>query len=87
MLQHLVYMPLFTKFQTACGYEYTHKLHRMFTDMNISTDLNSKFSKYLESSNQQFKINFSLLVLQVRVSFVLFLFYLHYLLAAINPTL
>lgn len=63
--QHLFYVVLFTIFQTACGYEYTHKLHRMFTDMNISADLNSKFSKYLESSSQQFKINFSLLVLQV----------------------
>ena len=27
----------------VCGYEYTSKLQRMFTDMSTSTDLNDKF--------------------------------------------
>jgi cullin 1 len=27
----------------ACGYEYTSKLQRMFTDMSVSRDLNDAF--------------------------------------------
>jgi len=55
---------MITKLKLSCGYEYTNKLHRMFTDMAISTDLNSQFSKFLDSSDTQLGINFSLLVLQ-----------------------
>ena len=32
-----------TSFQHACGYEYTSKLQRMFQDMSVSRDLNTKF--------------------------------------------
>ncbi|XP_057293948.1 cullin-2-like [Hydractinia symbiolongicarpus] len=55
---------MITKLKLACGYEYTNKVHRMFTDVAISKDLNSKFSKFLDTSNAQLGINFSLLVLQ-----------------------
>jgi len=55
---------MITKLKLACGYEYTNKLHRMFTDMSISSDLNQKFSHHLEKSNTDLGINFSLLVLQ-----------------------
>jgi len=58
---------LIVSIQLACGYEYTNKLHRMFTDMTISTDLNVKFSNSLKTSNISVGINFSLLVLQVRL--------------------
>ena len=52
-------------FQHACGYEYTNRLHRMFTDMSISSDLNSSFNDFLSHSNVDLGVNFSLLVLQV----------------------
>jgi cullin 1 len=34
---------MISKLKEACGYEYTKKLQRMFTDMSISKDLNSGF--------------------------------------------
>lgn len=37
-------------FQQACGYEFTNKLHRMFTDISVSTDLNNKFNNYLKDN-------------------------------------
>ncbi|XP_065666298.1 cullin-2 isoform X3 [Hydra vulgaris] len=55
---------MITKLKLACGYEYTNKLHRMFTDMAISKELESKFSDFLRGSNTELGINFSVLVLQ-----------------------
>jgi len=55
---------MITKLKLACGYEYTNKLHRMFTDMTLSSDLNKKFSTFLDGSSTKLGINFSLLVLQ-----------------------
>ena len=54
-------------FQQACGYEFTNKLHRMFTDMTISSDLNNKFGDFLkrDESIRDIGVNFSILVLQV----------------------
>lgn len=37
--------------QQACGYEFTNKLHRMFTDISLSADLNNKFNNYLKQEN------------------------------------
>ena len=51
--------------QQACGYEFTNKLHRMFTDMSISADLNNKFSDFTTKENIDLGVNFSILVLQV----------------------
>lgn len=56
-------------FQQACGYEFTSKLHRMFTDMTVSEDLHNKFGKYINDQTVDLGINFSIYVLQVRVSF------------------
>ena len=56
---------LFVCLQHACGYEYTNRLHRMFTDMSISSDLNNSFTDFLSSSKTNLGINFSLLVLTV----------------------
>jgi len=55
---------MITKLKLACGYEYTNKLHRMFTDMTISSDLHQIFSQMLKETNTDLGINFSLLVLQ-----------------------
>jgi len=38
-----------SKLREMCGYEYTHKLQRMFQDVNVSKDLNDKFKKHLNS--------------------------------------
>ncbi|XP_041039811.1 cullin-2 isoform X1 [Carcharodon carcharias] len=35
---------MINKLKQACGYEFTSKLHRMYTDMNVSADLNNKFT-------------------------------------------
>lgn len=55
------------RLKQACGYEFTNKLHRMFTDMSVSADLNTKFSASLrerEVENHQANIGFNVYVLQ-----------------------
>lgn len=34
---------MITKLQEACGFDFTNKLQRMFTDMGVSKDLNESF--------------------------------------------
>ncbi|XP_063611017.1 cullin-2-like [Penaeus indicus] len=57
---------MINKLKQACGYEYTSKLHRMFTDMSVSSDLNQKFNEFLKSKGKSHElgINFSINVLQ-----------------------
>lgn len=55
---------MINKLKQACGYEFTSKLHRMFTDMSVSADLNNKFNSYLKAENIDLGINFSIYVLQ-----------------------
>lgn len=62
----------FFSFQQACGYEFTNKLHRMFTDISVSNDLNNKFTTFLKQDNIDLGINFSIYVLQVNWLFVLY---------------
>lgn len=58
-------------FQQVCGYEYTSKLHRMFTDMAVSSDLTAKFSDYLSVNiDRQLSHNFFINVLAVSISFL-----------------
>ena len=66
--------------QQACGYQYTNKLHRMFTDMTVSSGIQTEFTASLkkeqeeqqkqDSSNNNFDLglNFTILTLTVRVS-------------------
>jgi len=54
--------------QQACGYEFTNKLHRMFTDVNLSNDLNGKFAEYVKSDGTDLGLTFSIMVLQVSES-------------------
>ena len=51
--------------QQACGYEFTNKLHRMFTDVNLSNDLNVKFAEFVKNSGTDLGLSFSIMVLQV----------------------
>ncbi|XP_076240147.1 cullin 2 [Calliopsis andreniformis] len=54
------------RLKQACGYEFTNKLHRMFTDMSVSADLNAKFAASLREgdSEHQLGIGFVVYVLQ-----------------------
>lgn len=60
--------PLFSGFQQACGYEFTSKLHRMYTDMSVSADLNNKFNNFIKTQETvvDLGISFQIYVLQVR---------------------
>lgn len=51
------------KLKSACGYEYTSKLQRMFTDLSLSRDLNEKFKNYTEEQQKDLGVDFSILVL------------------------
>lgn len=42
---------MINRLKAACGYEFTNKLHRMFTDVAVSADLNSKFQQHLRDNN------------------------------------
>lgn len=56
---------MINRLKQACGYEFTNKLHRMFTDMSVSADLNNKFSNYLQNKDRiELGLNFSIYVLQ-----------------------
>ncbi|KAF4587246.1 putative SCF complex member Cullin 1 [Ophiocordyceps camponoti-floridani] len=39
---------MITKLKSACGFEYTNKLQRMFQDVQISKDLNKEFSDHVK---------------------------------------
>ncbi|OAD55361.1 Cullin-2 [Eufriesea mexicana] len=54
------------RLKQACGYEFTNKLHRMFTDMSVSADLNAKFTTSLRKGDRenQLGIGFVVYVLQ-----------------------
>jgi cullin 1 len=52
------------KLKSACGYEYTSKLQRMFTDMSTSRDLLERFKNYLEDGgHSSLGLDFNVLVL------------------------
>ncbi|XP_018574635.1 cullin-2 isoform X1 [Anoplophora glabripennis] len=55
---------MINRLKQACGYEFTSKLHRMFTDMSVSSGLNNKFNTFLKQDNVDLGINFSIYVLQ-----------------------
>lgn len=55
---------MINRLKQACGYEFTNKLHRMFTDISVSNDLNNKFQGFLKKDTIDLGINFSIYVLQ-----------------------
>lgn len=58
---------MINRLKAACGYEFTNKLHRMFTDVAVSADLNAKFQQHLRESqapNSPAAPGFSVQVLQ-----------------------
>eukprot|EP01132_Coremiostelium_polycephalum_P011565 gene11565-14165_t len=55
---------MITGLKQACGFEYTSKFQRMFTDITLSTETNEDFKSYLTKNNISIgKIDFSILVL------------------------
>lgn len=44
---------MISKLREACGYEYTSKLQRMFTDMGVSKDLNDAFKDKMEKTHEK----------------------------------
>jgi hypothetical protein len=49
------------KLKSTCGYEYTSKLQRMFTDMSLSRDMLERFKNWCEEKTVNLggkKINF-----------------------------
>jgi len=56
------------KLKSTCGYEYTSKLQRMFTDMSLSRELLDRFKSHLDAQNTSLDaalggIDFTVLVL------------------------
>ncbi|KAF9116089.1 Cullin-2 [Mortierella sp. AM989] len=54
---------MISRLKNACGVEYTSKLQRMFTDMTISSDLNTGFKEWLQGNDISNGVDFSILVL------------------------
>ncbi|KIY70348.1 ubiquitin-protein ligase [Cylindrobasidium torrendii FP15055 ss-10] len=55
---------MISKLKEACGFEYTNKLQRMFTDMSLSKDLTDAFKERMEQNHSEDNdINFSIMVL------------------------
>merc|ERR1712032_662630 len=52
------------RLKQACGYEFTSKFHRMFTDILTAEDLNSKFTTFLSNAGTDVGINYFIRVLQ-----------------------
>lgn len=55
---------MINKLKQVCGYEFTAKLHRMFTDIGVSNELRESFNQYLRLQSTQLGISFSIYVLQ-----------------------
>ncbi|VVC31679.1 Cullin, N-terminal,Cullin, conserved site,Cullin repeat-like-containing domain,Cullin homology,Cullin [Cinara cedri] len=55
---------MINKLKQACGYEFTNKLHRMFTDIRVSEGLNAKFHNEFLKTGEELNISFSMYVLQ-----------------------
>ncbi|KAH9488657.1 Cullin-2, partial [Bulinus truncatus] len=55
---------MITRLKQACGYEFTNKLHRMFTDVSVSIDHVVNFYAYLSEINSTLGVNFNILVFQ-----------------------
>eukprot|EP00095_Tigriopus_kingsejongensis_P010955 maker-scaffold129_size324999-snap-gene-1.22 protein:Tk10955 transcript:maker-scaffold129_size324999-snap-gene-1.22-mRNA-1 annotation:"Cullin-2" len=55
---------MINRLKQACGYEFTNKFHRMFTDISVAEDLNTKFTDHLNANSISVGINYFVRVLQ-----------------------
>ena len=49
---------MINRLKQACGFEFTNKFHRMFTDISLAEDLNTKFSNFLQEEKSEVGINY-----------------------------
>ncbi|KIY43151.1 Cullin-domain-containing protein [Fistulina hepatica ATCC 64428] len=54
---------MISKLKEACGFEYTNKLQRMFTDISLSKDLTDSFKERMAQNHGDGDISFSIQVL------------------------
>uniref|UniRef100_A0A2K6WKP1 CULLIN_2 domain-containing protein n=1 Tax=Onchocerca volvulus TaxID=6282 RepID=A0A2K6WKP1_ONCVO len=54
---------MISKLKQMCGFEYTSKLQRMFTDTSLSKDITEKYKQHLASKNMNLGLDFSIMVL------------------------
>jgi cullin 1 len=54
---------MISKLKTACGFEYTSKLQRMFLDIGVSKDLNESFKRYIDNTQTPLNLDFYIMVL------------------------
>ncbi|TFK73584.1 Cullin-domain-containing protein [Pluteus cervinus] len=54
---------MISKLKEACGFEYTNKLQRMFTDMSLSKDLTDAFKDRMQQNHDDMDISFNVMVL------------------------
>ncbi|KIY44800.1 Cullin-domain-containing protein [Fistulina hepatica ATCC 64428] len=54
---------MISKLKEACGFEYTNKLQRMFTDMSLSKDLTDSFKDRMTANHGDMDITFTVMVL------------------------
>jgi cullin 1 len=56
---------MISKLKEACGFEYTNKLQRMFTDMSLSKDLTDSFKERMQQTHDSadLDVTFSIMVL------------------------
>ncbi|XP_038044511.1 cullin-2-like [Patiria miniata] len=54
---------MINKLKQAFGYEFTNKLHRMFTDIGVSEGLNGNFNTFCQDKQVDLSVNFSIYVL------------------------
>ncbi|EJW84073.1 Cullin-1 [Wuchereria bancrofti] len=54
---------MISKLKQMCGFEYTSKLQRMFTDTSLSKDITERYKQYLAAKNTNLGLDFSIMVL------------------------
>lgn len=54
---------MISKLKQMCGFEYTSKLQRMFTDTSLSKDITEKYKQHLATKNVNLGLDFSIMVL------------------------
>ncbi|KAH6911363.1 Cullin-1 [Coprinopsis sp. MPI-PUGE-AT-0042] len=52
---------MISKLKEACGFEYTNKLQRMFTDVSLSKDLTDQFKARMEQNHDDIDVNFTVM--------------------------
>ncbi|VBB29999.1 unnamed protein product [Acanthocheilonema viteae] len=54
---------MISKLKQMCGFEYTSKLQRMFTDTSLSKDITERYKQHLATKNMNLGLDFSIMVL------------------------